>query len=170
MSSSHPAFKCKTSTLIVGKHLTCVAISVAVFKDQFIHLDLSLRSLKIYTARTKLSITSIASSLLFVCLRNSDRSRAAGEVALNGNDLVVVSTKLKAEVSPSVKVRLGGDGSAAALGVSHRPVLLKGRGALDAGGVGAGGGRNLVRGAVRSDATLLRSGGRRVVCAEVLDD
>jgi hypothetical protein len=53
--------------------------------------------------------------------RHSDRSRARAKVTLSGNDLVVVGTKLHAQLSPSVKVRLGRDGSTGALGVADGP-------------------------------------------------
>jgi hypothetical protein len=108
--------------------------------------------------------------MVYLCLRNSDGSRTGGEVTLNSNDLVVVLSQLEAHLRPGIEMRLRGDSATAALRVTNGPVLLKGLVSLDARGVGASRRRNLVRAAVRSDASLGLSSRRGVVGAEVLDD
>jgi hypothetical protein len=70
-----------------------------------------------------------------------------------------VLTELHALAGPRIKVSLHVDRTAGALVLANRPVLLKGRGAINRRLVGAGSLRNLV--------LRLR---RRVVRAEVLDN
>jgi hypothetical protein len=116
------------------------------------------------------STCSPSTTMVYLCLRNSDGSRTGGEVTLNSNDLVVVLSQLEAHLRPGIEMRLRGDSATAALRVTNGPVLLKGLVSLDARGVGASRRRNLVRAAVRSDASLGLSSRRGVVGAEVLDD
>jgi hypothetical protein len=61
---------------------------------------------------------------------DGDAGRAAGEVALSGNNLVVVLTELHALGGPRVEVVLHVDGSAGALVLADGPVLLEGLGTL----------------------------------------
>jgi hypothetical protein len=61
---------------------------------------------------------------------DGDAGGAAGEVALSGNNLVVVLTELHALGRPSVEVVLHVDGSAGALVLADGPVLLEGLGTL----------------------------------------
>ncbi len=101
---------------------------------------------------------------------DGDVGRAAGEVALGGDDLVVVRAELQAQGGPRVKVRADVDGAGRALVLADRPVLLEGRGTLDRGLVGAGRLVDVVDGAVRGDAAELGGARGGVVGAEVLDD
>ena len=88
-------------------------------------------------------------------LANSKIGRACTEVALNGNDLVVVGTKLHAEAGPGVEVVGESDGSGRTLGAADRPELLESAGALDGGGVGTLVGVDIVGVAIGNDRTLL---------------
>jgi hypothetical protein len=97
-------------------------------------------------------------------------SRAGAEVALDGEDLVVVRTKLHAETRPSVEVVGKGDGSGRALGAADRPELLEVAGALDRRGVGALVGVDIVGVTIRDDLTLLTRASRWVVGSKVLHD
>jgi hypothetical protein len=81
-----------------------------------------------------------------------------------------VLTKLQALGGPSIEVSLHVDRSAGALVLTNRPVLLKGRGAIDRRLVGTGSLRNLVVAAVNVDRTLVLGVGRRVVGTKVLND
>jgi hypothetical protein len=101
---------------------------------------------------------------------DSDGSASGAEVALGGDDLVVVRTELHALAGPRIEVGLHVNASAGALVLANRPVLLKGRGAVNRGLVGAGALGNLVRGAVDGDGALVLRLRGRVVRAEVLDD
>jgi hypothetical protein len=106
------------------------------------------------------------------CLRavDGDRSTSSREVALGGHNLVVVLTELHALAGPRIKVRLQVDRTAGALVLANRPVLLKGRGAVNGWLVGTSALGNLVRGAVRGDGTLVLRLRGRVVGTEVLND
>lgn len=64
----------------------------------------------------------------------------------------------------------GGYGSANALALADRPVLLKGRGALDGGLVGAGGLVDIVCSSVSGHGPLLCGAAGRVVGAVGFDD
>lgn len=57
-------------------------------------------------------------------------------------------TQLHTLCSPGIEMRLHVHAAAAALVLAHRPVLLKGLGAVDTGRVGARGLRDFVGGAV----------------------
>jgi hypothetical protein len=81
-----------------------------------------------------------------------------------------VLTELHALAGPRIKVSLHVDRTAGALVLANRPVLLKGRGAINGWLVGAGALGNLVGAAVGSDSTLVLRLRRRVVRAEVLDN
>lgn len=101
---------------------------------------------------------------------DSDGGATSGEVALGGDNLVVVGTQVHALAGPGVEVRLHVDRAGRALVLANRPILLKGPGAINGWLVGAGRLSDLVRGAVRGDGTLVLRLRRRVVGAEVLDD
>jgi hypothetical protein len=101
---------------------------------------------------------------------NGDGSTSGAEVSLCSHNLVVVLTELHALAGPRIEVSLHVDASAGALVLANRPVLLKGRGAVNRRLVGAGALRNLVRGAVGGDGALVLRLRRRVVRAEVLDN
>lgn len=88
-------------------------------------------------------------------LADSKIGRASAEVALNGNDLVVVGTKLHAEAGPGVEVVGESDCSGRTLGAADRPELLESAGALDGGGVGTLVGVDIVGVAIGNDRTLL---------------
>ena len=78
--------------------------------------------------------------------------------------------ELKTHLCPSIEVRLSGDGSAAALVVADRPVLLKGLGSLDGRSVDTSGGSNLVGRSIGSHAALGLGCGGRVIRSKVLND
>jgi hypothetical protein len=101
---------------------------------------------------------------------DGDAGGAAGEVALSGNNLVVVLTELHALGGPGVEVSLHVDASTSALVLADRPVLLEGLGAVNGRSVGPGGLGNLVGGTVGGDGALDLSLGRGVVGSEVLND
>lgn len=101
---------------------------------------------------------------------DGDLSAAGGEVALGGDDLVVVLTELHALGSPGVEVGLHVDGAGAALVLADGPVLVEGLGAVDGGLVDTLGLGDLVGRAVGSDAALDGSLRGWVVGAEVLND
>jgi hypothetical protein len=101
---------------------------------------------------------------------DGDGSTSGAEVTLGSHNLVVVLTELHALAGPRIEVGLHVDASAGALVLANRPVLLKGRGAVNGRLVGAGALRNLVRGAVGGDGALVLRLRRRVVRAEVLDN
>lgn len=67
-------------------------------------------------------------------------------------------------------MRLHVDRTARALILANRPVLLKGRGAIDGWLVSAGRLSDLVRAAVRGHGAFVGRLGRRIVGAEVLND
>jgi hypothetical protein len=81
-----------------------------------------------------------------------------------------VLAELEALGSPGVEVGLHVDRTAGALVLTNRPVLLKGRGAIDGRLVGTSSLGNLVRRAISGDGALVLGVGRRVVGAEVLND
>lgn len=125
-------------------------------------------------SRTKAQVCSEIPLFSYVPNRLSavdrDLRAAAREVTLGSDNLVVVGSQFHSLSSPSVKVRLHVDRAAAALLLTHRPVLLKGLGAVDGRGVGALGLRDLVLGAVRSDGALNGCCGRGIVGTKVLND
>jgi hypothetical protein len=139
---------------------------------QYVRLSTNIYSLKNWLVDRPIRPSARPPLPTTVCLhlRNSHGSRTGGEVTLNSNDLVVVRSELEAHLRPGIKVRLCGDSAAAALRVTNGPVLLKGLVSLDARGVGASRRRNLVRAAVRGDASLGLGSRRGVVGAEILDD
>jgi len=102
---------------------------------------------------------------------NSDIGRAATEVSLGGDDLVV---ELRAQLHPSggprVEVVPDRDGPAAPVCLADGPELVERRSADDRGLVYALRLEDLVNGAVGSETALERGTGGRVVSAEVLDD
>lgn len=91
-------------------------------------------------------------------------SRAGAEVALDGNDLIVVGAELHAEAGPGVEVVGKGDGSRRALVAADRPELLESAGALDGGGVGPLVGVDIVSVAVGGNCTLLGGTAAWVLC------
>lgn len=96
-------------------------------------------------------------------LANSDVSRAAALVTLTGNDLVVVRAQVHAKPSPCVEVGSGVHATAGAVILADGPVLLKGRGTLNGGLVGAGGLQDVVGATVGGDRALQGRGGGGVV-------
>lgn len=103
-------------------------------------------------------------------LGNGDAGRSTAEVSLSGNNLVVVSAQVQSDLGPRVKVGASVDGSAGALILTDRPVLLKGAGTLDGWLVGTGAHEDIVNGSVGGDGTLPLGTLRGVVCAEIFDD
>lgn len=103
-------------------------------------------------------------------LRDSDTGLAAGEVALDGDDLVVVLSELHAHLGPGIEVRLGVDNTGGALVLADGPVLGEGVGTEDAGGVDTSSSSDLVVAAIDVDVALNLGLGRRVVRAERLND
>lgn len=103
-------------------------------------------------------------------LGDSHAGRARAVVALNSKDLIVVVTKVEADVLPGLEVSTGVDGSAGTLVASNRPVLLKGLVTLNRGGVDTGADVDVIDRSVNGDLTLLLAAGRGVVGAEVLND
>ena len=101
---------------------------------------------------------------------DGDGRTAGGEVTLSSHNLVVVLTELEALGRPGIEVGLHIDRTAGALVLTNRPVLLKGRGAINGRLVGTSSLSNLVRRAVRGDSALVLGVGRRVVGTEVLND
>jgi hypothetical protein len=103
-------------------------------------------------------------------LADSKVRGASAEVALDGEDLVVVGAELHAKAGPGCKVVGDRDGAGRALALTDGPELLEVRGALDGRSVGALVGVDVVDAAVGGDGSLLGGAGAGVVGAEVLDD
>ena len=104
-------------------------------------------------------------------LGDGHAGRARAVVTLNSKDLVVVGTKVEADVLPGLEVSTGVDGSAGSLVTADGPVLLEGLAVtLDGRSTVASADSNVVDGSVDVDLTLLLSTGRGIVGAEVLDD
>lgn len=103
-------------------------------------------------------------------LGDSHAGRARAVVTLNSKDLIVVGTKVEADVLPGLEMSTGIDGSAGTLVASDRPVLLKGLVTVNGGGVDTGADVDIVDRSVNIDLTLLLATGRGVVSAEVLND
>jgi len=102
---------------------------------------------------------------------NSDVRRAAAEVSLRGDDLVVeLRAKLHPSSSPRVEVVPDRDGPTAAVRLADGPVLVERRGADDRGLVHALRLEDVVNGAVGGETALERGASGWVVSAEVLDD
>lgn len=103
---------------------------------------------------------------------DGDGGGAAGEVALGGDDLVVVlSSESHAGRVPCVEVAAHGDGAAAALGLADGPELVEVLSvAVDGGGVGAAAAEEAVNATVAGDAADAGGAARGVVGAKVLDD
>lgn len=66
---------------------------------------------------------------------NSNGSRARAEVALGGNNLVVVLTQIQTDLSPGIEVSARVDGTTGTLLLANRPVLVEGPGALNGGSI-----------------------------------
>jgi hypothetical protein len=94
---------------------------------------------------------------------HSDRRRTGREVSLGSDNLVVVATKSHALAGPSIEVSLHVHGSAGALVLANRPVLLKGPCSIDGWLVSTGRLSDLVGRAVGSHGTLVASLGTRVI-------
>lgn len=103
-------------------------------------------------------------------LRDSDGRRAAAEVTLGSDNLVVVGAELHAGLRPGIEVGADIDATLGAVLLADGPVLLEGLGAVDRGGVGASGLEDLVGAAVNIDGSLALSAAGGVVGAECLDD
>jgi hypothetical protein len=81
-----------------------------------------------------------------------------------------MGTQLHVQFSPRIEVVSDGDGSAGALGLTNRPVLLEGSSTDDGWLVGTGALVDIVGGAVADNRTLLGGSAGWVVGSEVLDD
>lgn len=79
-------------------------------------------------------------------------------------------TYLLAILLPRIEMSLDGDGSTNALLLADRPVLLKGRGAINGWLIVAGGLEDIIGAAIGGDAALLLCGRAGVVAAVCLDD
>ena len=102
-------------------------------------------------------------------LADSEVRRTGAEVALDGEDLVVVGAELHAEARPRVEMIGHCDGAGRTLALADGPELLEGRGAFDGRSVGALVGVDIVDAAVSRDGSLLGCPRGRVVGAEVFD-
>lgn len=118
------------------------------------------------------SLVSLSSDdqSLFQHLRDGDGGASRAEVALGGDDLVVVLAELKTSIGPSLEVSGHVDGTADALVLADRPVLLEGPRSLNGRGVDARADAELVVAAVSIDRALVLRARRGVVRAPVLDD
>lgn len=103
-------------------------------------------------------------------LGDGDGGRAGGEVALGGDDLVVVGAQVQAVLGPGSDVVGEGDGSGGTLVAADGPVLLEGGGANDGWLLGTGGDEEIVDGAVGGDGATGGGTGGWVVGTEVLND
>lgn len=101
---------------------------------------------------------------------NSDGGRSAALVALGSHDLVVVSTQVHAQLSPSVEVVGSGNSSSDSLVLANGPILGEGSGSLDGSGVGAGSRVDIVDGSIGGDGALVGASTAGVVVAVGLDD
>lgn len=115
------------------------------------------------SAKTLYRLNSIPS-------RDSHGGRARAVVTLDSKNLVIMGSKVQANLAPGVEVSASVDRAAGALAAADGPVLLEGTGALDGGGVGAGAGVDVVDGAVDVDLSLLGGARGGVVGSKVLDD
>jgi hypothetical protein len=85
-------------------------------------------------------------------------------VTLGSNDLVVVlSAQVHSLGLPGRKVSSDIDGSAGAVVLADRPVLLKGRGTVNGRLVGTGGLEDVVGAAINGDRALARRSGGGVI-------
>ncbi|KAI6754144.1 hypothetical protein HG530_013320 [Fusarium avenaceum] len=120
------------------------------------------------------SVTGITSSRSTASgrstLRDGDGRRAAAEVTLGSDNLVVVGTELHAGLRPGIEVGADIDAALGAVLLADGPVLLEGLGAVDRGGVGASGLEDLVGAAVNLNGSLALSAAGGVVGAECLND
>jgi hypothetical protein len=101
-------------------------------------------------------------------IADGDISRATGEVALGGHDLVVVASNRQASSLPSVKVAAGLNGATGTLVDTDGPVLLERRGAFNAGLRVSPRGAETVRAAVAGDRAEVGRSRAGIKGAEVL--
>ncbi len=135
---------------------------------------------KAYTAAASVAATGVAAASVATAgvaaiaaagrAADGDAGGAAGEVALGGDDLVVVGAELEAGSGPGVEVGGHVDAATGTLVLADRPVLVEGRGALDRRLVDTLGTVDIVGRAVGGDAAELGGARRGVVRAEVLND
>lgn len=116
------------------------------------------------------STQSLQAQLDIYSSLNSDGGRSAALVALGSHDLVVVSTQVHAQLSPSIEVVGSGNSSSDSLVLANGPVLGEGSGSLDGSGVGAGSCVDIVDGSIGGDGALVRASTAGVVVAVGLDD
>lgn len=108
-------------------------------------------------------------SVEFAFSGHSDGGGATALVAFGGDDLIVVGSKIQADVLPRVEVVLHGDSTPNPLGGANGPVLLKGLGSVDRGGVGPSSDINVVCTAIGGDTALALTAAARVIGAIRLD-
>jgi hypothetical protein len=80
---------------------------------------------------SSITIASIIKTFESLLGLDVDVGATAALVTFGSNDLVVVLSKVKAELGPGVEVVLHVDTAADALALANRPVLLEGTGTVD---------------------------------------
>lgn len=102
--------------------------------------------------------------------RNSNIGTSSTEIALGGNDLVVVCSKVQPNFGPGGEMVGCCDGARWAMCRADRPVLCESWGTEDRRLVCASQGEDIVVRAIRGDGAELCSAGGRVVGSEIFDD
>lgn len=97
--------------------------------------------------------------------RNSNGGASAAVVALSGHNLVVVCAQIHSQLGPGIEVVSSGDSAAAALALTHTPVLGKGSSAIDGRCICSYSRVDVVSGAVAGYGALVGSTSRRVIRA-----
>jgi hypothetical protein len=164
-----------SSGLLLASTGTSIGLSLSTVSGTRLLLTVTSVGLSLTVAGLRLSsVAGITASRSTATgrstLRDSDGRRAAAEVTLGGDDLVVVGAELHASLFPGVEVSADIDAALGAVLLADGPVLLEGLGAVDGGGVGAGALEDLVGAAVNIDGSLALSAAGGVVGAEGLDD
>lgn len=103
-------------------------------------------------------------------LGNSDSGCTTAAISFRGHDLVVESSHSHTEAFPCVEVVCSSDSPTGSVGGTNRPVLLKGRCALNGRCIGTSRLVDLVGTPITGDGAFVCKAGARVVCAEVLGD
>lgn len=165
---------------IPGSYVTNLVALARLFSSLLLGLGLRARLLLTITLVLTLTVTSIrlSSTVAISGGTTSGRStlgdghvgRSAAEVALSGEDLVVMGTKLHAVLLPSLEVSTNIDAASGSVVLANGPVLLKGLGTVDRRSVGTGTGEDFVGAAIDLDSSLALSSARGIVGAEILDD